>query len=730
MTQSSDTIGNRALTTIPQPVPRSTASQDPWLRWGLFGGIFVGGLVLLLIAAQVIAMLDTFPASWNFGLRDSLNEFKRWVVVNRTDHWLFLFFFEPLSDGIDVGLRRVEAFLLWLPWPVMVLGLFWLADRISGLRLALLTAFCLFSMGLLGLWEESMQTLALMVTAVLFTLLVGIPLGIWSARNQRVDQLLRPLLDAMQTMPAFVYLIPVLLFFGVARVPSVIATCIYALPPIIRLTNLGLRSVSADALEAAQSFGSTERQLLRKVQLPLAMPTILIGVNQTIMMALSIVVIAALIGAGGLGDVVLKSLRRLQVGTALEAGLAIVLMAILLDRLSIALAKWERSTTKSYSASGFSGFRLFGEAWRGNRLIERIEQAIEMLYRSGQSLCDWIGRVCQRWLGGWLAGIGRWLHAHRQGATITLVLIGFTLLLRIGDMAHFPTVLRVELSEPVDALVKWMQVNLYDIGGSGIGTGPLRDFLIIYIFRPLQTLLAEQLPWSVVAFVFAALAHAVGGWRLSATVFGLTLCCGLLGMWSFTMDTLAQTIIAVVICIAIGIPLGIWSAHNDRAAQIIRPILDLLQTIPIFVYLVPVIMLFGTGSVAGLIASVMYATVPVVRLTNSGIREVDETVLESAAAFGSTAWQRLIKVEIPLALPSIMLGINQTIMMVLAMVIIAGLVGATGLGLEVYQGFANDNLGRSVEAGLAIVVLAIIIDRITQRAAQQAATAANIHNSL
>jgi len=705
-------------------LPRQASSLDNishnTRRWW---GVFIAGTLLLFLLAQVIPTLDIFPETWNLGLRDLLNTFKKWVVVNRNTHWMFLFFFEPLSDGIDFGLRRAEDLLLWIPWPVMLLGIFVLADRISGLRLAILATASLLAMGLLGLWEESMETLALMVIAVLFTLIVGIPLGIWSAQSDRVDRILRPLLDAMQTMPAFVYLIPVLLFFGVARVPSVIATFIYALPPIIRLTNLGLRTVSADVLEAGESFGATERQLLRKVRLPLAMPSILIGVNQTIMMALSIVVIAALIGAGGLGDVVLKSLRRLRVGTALEAGLAIVLMAVLLDRLSVAVAQMERNSMARYQ-----GFRLFGEAWRGNPLVERIEQAIDLCYRFFGVISDRVGTLCSRLLGQRPRTPGAWLNQRASAITALLICVGLALVLRTIGAVEFPDMLRLDISKPVDNIVKWMQVNLYDIGGSGFGTGPLRDFLIIRLFRPMQTLLAETIPWSVIVFMVAAIAYAVGRWRLTITVTIFILLFGLLGMWPYTMDTLAQTIIAVVICMVMGIPLGIWSAHNDRAAQIIRPILDFLQTIPIFVYLVPVIMLFGSGSVAGLIASVLYAAVPVVRLTNSGIREVDQTVLESARSFGSTQWQTLRKVEIPLALPSIMLGINQTIMMVLAMVIIAGLVGATGLGMEVYQGFANDNLGRSVEAGLAIVFLAITIDRITQSAAQQAAASANINH--
>jgi len=683
----------------------------------LLGCGVVVGLVILFGLATLFAPLDSFPETWNLGLREVLNGFKRWVVVNRTTHWIFLFFFEPLSAVIDFGLRRVEDVLLWLPWPVVVLAVFLLAERIKGLRLAVFTALCLIPMGLLGLWAESMQTLALMVVAVLFTLGLGVPLGIWCARNDRVERMLRPILDAMQTMPAFVYLIPVLLFFGVARVPSIIATVIYALPPIIRLTNLGIRNVSSDVLEAAEAFGTTEKQLLRKVQLPLAMPTILVGVNQTIMMALSIVVIAALIGAGGLGDVVLKALRRLRVGSALEAGLAIVLMAILLDRLSAAVANIER-----HSISHYQGFRLFSERWRGNAFAERGEQLIDRLYLFCRKLADWVGKWCERLP----SKYGSWLHRHHQLVSTMLIIALLSLLLRLLGVTRFPPALRVDISGPVDAIVHWMQVNLYDIGGTGIGTGSLRDFLIIRVFQPLQAFLSETLPWTVVAFIFASAAYTAGGWRLTLTVFLLTISFGLLGMWPFTMDTLAQTMVAVVICVAIGIPLGIWSAHNDRVERTIRPILDFLQTIPIFVYLVPVIMLFGSGSVAGLIASVLYAAVPVIRLTNTGIRGIDKTMLESALSFGSTSWQTLLKIEIPLALPSIMLGINQTIMMVLAMVIIAGLVGATGLGLEVYQGFANDNLGRSVEAGLAIVLLAIIIDRITQKAAEQAQDAANI----
>jgi glycine betaine/proline transport system permease protein len=679
--------------------------------------ILVGGCLLLLLISQEFELLRGFSEDWNIGLRNSLNDFKRWVVVNRNTHWIFNYLFEPFSAVTDYSLRRVENFLLWLPWPVVILAIFLIAERIQGLRLALVMLFCLLPMGFFGLWDESMQTLALMVIAVIFALAIGIPLGIWSANNDLVEKILRPVLDAMQTMPAFVYLIPVLLFFGVARVPSIIATVIYALPPAIRLTNLGLRSVPEDVLEAAVAFGSTEKQLLRKVKLPMALPSIMVGVNQTIMMALSIVVIAALIGAGGLGDVVLKSLRRLRVGHALEAGLAIVFLAVLLDRLSEAMSRLER-----HSLPQFSGYKLFSEKRRGNLLVGKIEGGIAWVYRIGGKTVLWVKGLLQKGFG----ETATWASQNASLISKLIFLLFLTLILLILGVQDFPEQFRININQPVDVLVKWMQINLYNIGGSGIGTGPLRDFMIIQVFKPLRAILTETLPWTVIVFAFAYAAQRASGWKLSMVVTVLTLFIGLIGMWSFTMDTLGQTLVAGTICIVFGIPLGIWSSKSDRVDRAIRPILDFLQTIPIFVYLVPVIMLFGTGSVAGLIASVLYSAVPVIRLTNAGIRGVDKTLKESATSFGSTWFQSLIKVEIPLALPSIMLGINQTIMMVLAMVIIAGLVGATGLGLEVYQGFANDNLGRSVEAGLAIVLCAVIIDRITQKFAHKASLATNM----
>jgi glycine betaine/proline transport system permease protein len=666
------------------------------------------GLALGLIAYNVFVQpIGPFPEGWNLHLRVPLDEFKKWVVGNRATSPLFVFFFDPLSAAVDWAISLAETFLLWLPWPVVVAFAFLLGNRFGGLRLGLLTGLCLLFMGLFGLWDASMETLALMVGAVGISLVIGIPLGIWMARSARVAAVLRPVLDAMQTMPAFVYLIPVVLFFGIGPVPAAIAAIIYAVPPVVRLTNLGLRKVPEDVVEAAAAFGSTPRQTLVKVQIPQALPSILTGVNQTIMMALSIVVIAALVGAGGLGDVVLKSLRRLNVGAALEGGLAIVLMAILLDRLSHAVGE-----IRYTSVRGHQGFRLLPQGWRKFGWARRVEGGIDRVYAGA-------GRLAQ----GLPGALGR--HGYLWLSLLALVLLtGICFAL---GWVNFPKEWYLSLAAPVNALVKWMQVNLYEIGATGLGSGPLSDFISLYILAPLRFLFMVVIPWPALILLVAALALAVSGWGLAVACVLSMLFIGLLGMWEPAVDTFTQVLVAVVITVLIGVPVGIWAARRPTVERILRPLLDFLQTVPSFVYLVPVIMLFNVGRVPGIIASVLYALPPTIRLTTLGIRQVDPTAIEAADAFGSTPLQVLRKVQFPLALPQIMLGINQTIMMVLSMVIIAGMVGAAGLGLEVVDGMQNNQMGQSVEAGLAIVILAIMFDRLTQALARKAEQRAHLN---
>lgn len=700
--------------------------------------IYLGALVALVVVLPLLVRSlpvesYEFPESWNLHLREPIDNFQRWVIGNRATHPMFVWFFEPLSDGIDFGIRQVEAFLLWLPWPVILVAVFLIGQHAAGLRVALLSGAGLLAMGGFGLWVESMQTLALMGVAVIISLAIGIPLGILSARYNKVEAVLRPILDAMQTMPAFVYLIPVLLFFGIARVPSVVATVIYALPPAIRLTNLGIREVSPTALEAARSFGSTPWQTLLKVQIPLAMPTIMTGVNQTIMMALGIVVIAALIGAGGLGREVLVALQRLRVGEGLEAGLAIVFMAIILDRISHGFA--QKNTV--FSSKQWRDAYLFPPRWGRFGIIAGIEKGIGWLLAGSYHLARGLAGSLGALLGAGLKLLGRKETAETITLTLqrhafligSLCLLAVLLLINSYGVAFgaFPESWNLELSRPVDAAVIWMRDNLYQIGDLPIGTGPLSDFLIIYGINPLRSFLQDWLPWPLVVLGVALLVYTVTGWRLALfSALGMVLI-GLLGMWSHSMNTLSQVIVAVLVTVAIALPLGILSARSDTFEALLRPVLDTLQTIPPFVFLVPVIMLFNIGSVPGIIASVLYALPPGIRLTNLGIRQVPKETVEAASAFGSTPAQTLFKVQLPLALPAIMLGVNQIVMMALAMVIIAGLVGGGGLGLEAVTGLAKNQTGRGIEAGLAIVILAMIMDRTTQAWALSKQTVGDRH---
>ena len=268
------------------------------------------------------------------------------VWVDRAMDWVlntFGGFFDTLGTGILYFMLYIEKFFLWLPWPVLVVGIGLLGWRVlgtwwSGLSMAAM----MFFIGALCLWDLGMMTLALVVASVIISLAIGIPLGIAMASSDRMQGIIKPLLDGMQTMPSFVYLIPALMLFGLGKVPALFATIIYAVPPVIRLTNVGIREVSASVIEAAHAFGSSYWQILFKVQLPLARPTILVGVNQTTMMALAMVVIASMIGAKGLGLEVLLAINRIEVGRGFEAGLCIVFMAIIIDRITFAMASEKR----------------------------------------------------------------------------------------------------------------------------------------------------------------------------------------------------------------------------------------------------------------------------------------------------------------------------------------------------------------------------------------------------
>jgi len=300
-------------------------------------------------------LLDPFQEAL-IPLGDWVDQGLTWLVDN------FRGLFQAIRWPIDATLTGIESALQAVPDLLMLAIIGLLAWQAAGRRLALGAVLSMTAVGLIGAWSQAMVTLALVLTSVFFCLVIGLPTGIWLARSERATTVLRPILDAMQTTPAFVYLVPVVMLFGIGNVPGVVVTIIFALPPLIRLTSLGIRQVPEDLVEAARSFGASPRQLLFKVQLPLAMPTIMAGVNQTLMLALSMVVIASMIAVGGLGQMVLRGIGRLDMGLATIGGVGIVILAIILDRMTQAVGQASRDRpTRHWYQSGPAGlvYRLF-----------------------------------------------------------------------------------------------------------------------------------------------------------------------------------------------------------------------------------------------------------------------------------------------------------------------------------------------------------------------------------
>lgn len=300
----------------------------------------LGAAALSVAALCAIAQIfgnKGFPESWNVGLADPVNNVQSWIRSNRSGHWLFTWFFHPLTEVVNLALDSVTSFISWFPWFIAPIVVFTIIARTGHWRSGLIAACAVIYPGVVGVWQQSIETISLMAVAVAISVIIGLPLGVWTALDSRGEGMLRPVLDAMQTVPATVYLIPVVLVFGIGQVPAAIATVIYALPPVVRCTALGIKQVPQATVEASRMFGATRRQTLLRVQMPLAVPSIIAGINQTVMMALGIVVIATLVGAGGLGQEIMQTVRLLSPGRGLVVGLAVVAVALVLDRLSRAL---------------------------------------------------------------------------------------------------------------------------------------------------------------------------------------------------------------------------------------------------------------------------------------------------------------------------------------------------------------------------------------------------------
>jgi glycine betaine/proline transport system permease protein len=616
---------------------------------------------LSLVWTQLPVHLDDFQ-NWLIGQRSSANPNVVFVVFDA---------FRAVADWLVTALTNALQWLTWVGTLVLGVLVVW---RFGGWRagLVVLGAFACFAA--MGLWEASVQTLALMLAAVCLSLLVGVPIGVWAGRSPRVMGAITPVLDAMQIVPAFAYLMPVVILFSVGPAAAVICTMIYAIPPAVRITALGIRGVSVETVEASSALGSTPMQTLLKVQLPLARRQLVLAVNQTVMFALSLVVIAGLIGGQGLGDIVTNGLYS-NPALALLAGVAIVIMAIALDRSLTAIA-------------------------------ERTDPA-------RRHLTDQRRARSRRW------------------TLITFAVIAATVVVAklLGAQASYPdqfeTAASIYPSTIKDSLLSAIQSVLdyvQDPSSFVFGiTEPIGNFLVQYGLEPLRVVLVET-PWFVTLGGLTLVALVLSGLRPALTTLAMLAVIGVIGEWTPAMDTASQVLVATVLAVALGLVIGIWAAESPRVEKLIRPVLDTLQTLPQLVYIIPFIYLMPVSRVPGVVASVLYAVPVIIRLVVSGLRNVAPDAVESASAFGATRLQVLAKVKIPLARDSIMLGVNQGIIMVLAVVVIGGLVGSGALGDQVARGLQRDEFGVGVLASLAILALGIALDRVTQGSRKSSTT--------
>jgi glycine betaine/proline transport system permease protein len=440
-----------------------------------------------------------------------------------------------------------------------------------------------------------------------------------------------------------------LMLFGNNPSSALLATLTFAVPPMVRATVLALQQVPAEIQEFGRMVGCTRRQQLWRILIPSARPLLMVGMNQVVMMTLNMVIIASMIGAGGLGYDVLLALRSLKVGAAFEAGIAIVLLAIVLDRLSQAMATWK------------PGFYQPGRAF---------------LIRHPYLV---------------LAGV----------ALLATTVLGVF----VPEVSRLPDWSTLTTAPIWDASIKWITIHYFD------NIEAVRVWLLINMLNPIKAFLLS-LPWiSVVLLLFAA-GLRLGGMRLGLLVLTLTLLIAVVGLWEKTIITVYLCGVSTAIACLIGMPIGVYASRNDTAERVIGAVVDTLQTIPAFCYLIPAVMLFRVGDVAAMIGIVLYAVTPAIIYTEHGIRKVNPGLIEAAKVSGCTRRQVLWRVQLPLALPEIMLGINQVIMLALSMDIIAAMIGTRDLGQEVFVALAKADPGRGIVAGLAVAFIGIVADRL------------------
>jgi glycine betaine/proline transport system permease protein len=638
-----------------------------------------------------------YPESWVFSITDILNAMMDWFVD------VFGSTFKAVGWLLEWPVRFAQALLAMLPWSVTTAIITTLAWMASGSRLALFSLLSLLYMLVLGYWSESMNSLSIVLISVPMAIAVGFGLGVFGFYSKTAKRVIMPMLDLFQTVPAFAYLLPILILFGFGTTAGLVSSVLYAFPPMVRNTILGLSAVPSSIIEAGLTSGATGKQLFWKVRLPSAQNQLLLGVNQTIMASLSMVIIASIIGGtNDIGWEVLSTIRKAQFGESLLAGFVIVLMAMILDRVSYGFATRDtfeleqKQSLKVWHIGGISALVLavlslvvpFFDAWPET-----------LVFSPAAAMNDVLESLVVNWRGA-IENIKNWAFFF----VMLPVKIGFA-------KAVSPYTWGFTLTPAITTAYSVMIVSFATIalfrGKANMAAGILLFGVMLYIGL-------TNMPWLALLGLVVWGAWSTGGISLAIST---ALSLGFLlvaGIWEQAVLSLYLCAVSVLVSFSIGATIGIWSSQNNTVATVVRPIIDTLQTIPLFVILIPFVMVFKIGEFTALLAIVAYSIVPAIRYTDHGLRNLPSDVIEAANAIGCTQRQLLFRVKLPLALPAIMLGLNQTIIYGIGMLVIAALVGTNGLGQLIYIGLGNGDFGVGITAGLGMAMIAIIADRITQ----------------
>jgi glycine betaine/proline transport system permease protein len=571
---------------------------------------------------------------------------------------IFLGGAQTIGTFVSSSWLNSNKWFIWpaLPWTAVVAGGMLLGYHLQGVRLALLAGIGACYLSLFGQWEPSMQTLSFVLITAPICFIFGLSLGVWGYLNKKVESALQPILNVAQTMPHFSFLVPVMILFGIGDHAGAIATIIFATPPMVRLTILGLKKISPEVVESGLMSGCNKFQLLFKVLIPTARTDILIGVNQVIMQCLAMTVIASFIGAKGLGFNLKLALNSLKIGKAAEIGICIVIIAIVLDKFSLAWANKQ----KNY----FANLNFYQK--NKNLIIFSI-----------------LLIVCS-------------IFAYIGGLYFN----------NINYLYLVPYEKGFSISPLLDAGVDWIwETFFYYLNSFNI-------FLITNILVPMKMAYLGMPVVSTFILVMGA-GFIVGGIRSSLVVGSLFLFIALSEYWDRALITMYMATFAVIIATFIGLIVGLSCAQNSKSTAFMLFICDFFQTFPSFVYLIPVILLFGITDTSVLLAAIVYATIPATRYTIEGLKSVPLSLHEAGSMSGVSRIQRLIAIEIPLAFPHIMLGINQTLIFSLFMIVLGALIGTEDLGQIIMGALSRkDGAGVALTLGIFVSFICLAVDHL------------------